>query len=278
MADDSEDWVSASEAVKLVKRVMGSEFSAQKTICTRAHAGLIRSRAARFVRILPRRGPSPGGPVEQNDVEVPRDFWWAGGEAALEQNWQVGDFETWSNNNFMQCKAYGVSFLRSDIMSMIPSDVAALVAQAPQSSSARGSKIFIGHGHSDAWRALKDFIVEDLHLTYDEFNRIPTAGKATVARLQAMLDDAAFAFLVLTGEDKLEDKKALQARLNVVHEAGLFQAHLGFEKAIILLEDGCEEFSNIHGLGHISFRRGSIKSAFQEVRDVLVHAGITPKV
>jgi hypothetical protein len=32
------------------------------------------------------------------------------------------------------------------------------------------------------------------------------------------------------------------------HEVGLFQGRLGFEKAIVLLEDGCEEFSNIKGL------------------------------
>jgi predicted nucleotide-binding protein len=52
-----------------------------------------------------------------------------------------------------------------------------------------------------------------------------------------MLDDAGFAFLVLTGEDELKEGQ-LQARMNVVHEAGLFQGRLGFEKAIVLLEEG----------------------------------------
>ena len=36
--------------------------------------------------------------------------------------------------------------------------------------------------------------------------------------------------------------------MNVIHEVGLFQGRLGANKAIILLEDGCEEFSNIQGL------------------------------
>lgn len=36
--------------------------------------------------------------------------------------------------------------------------------------------------------------------------------------------------------------------IKLIHEAGLFQGHLGFEQAILLLEDGCEEFSNIYGL------------------------------
>jgi predicted nucleotide-binding protein len=50
-----------------------------------------------------------------------------------------------------------------------------------------------------------------------------------------MLDAAAFAFLVMTAEDVRGDGK-LQARLNVIHEAGLFQGRLGFRKAIILLD------------------------------------------
>ena len=40
-----------------------------------------------------------------------------------------------------------------------------------------------------------------------------------------MLDDAAFAFLILTAEDEKADGK-MHARMNVVHEAGLFQGRL----------------------------------------------------
>jgi hypothetical protein len=70
-----------------------------------------------------------------------------------------------------------------------------------------------------------------------------------------MLDNAAFAFTVMTAEDEQLDGKQ-QARMNVIHELGLFQDRLGFEKAIILLEDGCEQFSNIEGLGQIyAFQR-----------------------
>ena len=83
-----------------------------------------------------------------------------------------------------------------------------------------------------------------------------------------MLDDAAFAFLILTAEDKQADG-TLHARLNVVHEAGLFQGRLGFKKAIMLFEETCEEFSNIHGLGHIPFPKGKISTAFEEIRRVL---------
>jgi len=62
---------------------------------------------------------------------------------------------------------------------------------------------------------------------------------------------------------------ALQARMNVVHEAGLFQGRLGFTRAIVLLEEGCQEFSNIQGLGQIRFPGGNISAVFEEVRRVL---------
>jgi predicted nucleotide-binding protein len=133
--------------------------------------------------------------------------------------------------------------------------------------------IFIGHGHSDEWRKLSQFIQNRLQLQPEEFSSEPTAGRTTVARLQQMLYNAVFAFLILTSEDEQADG-AMRARQNVIHEAGLFQGRLGFERAIVLLEEGCEEFSNIHGLGQIRFPRGHIDYKFEEIRAVLEHEGL----
>ena len=136
-----------------------------------------------------------------------------------------------------------------------------------------GTNVFIGHGRSPVWRDLKDFIQERLALPYDEFNRVPVAGVTNITRLSEMLDAAAIAFIILTGEDEQADGK-LHARMNAVHEAGLFQGRLGFTKSIILLEDDCEEFSNIHGLGQIRFPRGNIKAVFEDIRRVLERENI----
>ena len=88
-----------------------------------------------------------------------------------------------------------------------------------------------------------------------------------------MLDNASVAFLVLTAEDERSDGNR-QARMNVVHEAGLFQGRLGFTRAIVLLEEGCDEFSNIHGLGQIRFPPGNISMSFENVRQVLEREGL----
>jgi hypothetical protein len=136
-----------------------------------------------------------------------------------------------------------------------------------------GTNVAIGHGHSKEWKDLKDFIHDRMRLPWDEFNRVSVAGVPNTVRLSAMLDAAAIAFLVLTAEDETADGK-VQARMNVVHEAGLFQGRLGFNKAIILLEDGCEEFSNIQGLGQIRFPKSNIKAAFHDVQLLLEREGL----
>jgi len=136
-----------------------------------------------------------------------------------------------------------------------------------------GTNVFIGHGRSHAWRDLKDFVQDRLKLPWDEFNRVPVAGVTNIARLSEMLDAAAIAFLVMTAEDERADG-SVQARMNVIHEAGLFQGRLGFTRAIVLLEDGCEQFSNIDGLGQIRFPSGNIASAFEEIRRVLEREGL----
>jgi predicted nucleotide-binding protein len=102
------------------------------------------------------------------------------------------------------------------------------------------------------WRELKDFVEDRLALACDEYNQASTAGLSRKERLATMLDNASFAFLVCTAEDELMDGK-LQARANVIHEVGLFQGRLGFERAIVLLEEGCDEFSNIAGVDQIRF-------------------------
>ncbi|MCB6177008.1 nucleotide-binding protein [Rhodobacter sp. Har01] len=136
-----------------------------------------------------------------------------------------------------------------------------------------GTNVFIGHGRSPLWRELKDFVQDRLHLPWDEFNRVPVAGVTNQTRLSEMLDAAAIAFVIMTAEDETAEG-AMQARMNVIHEVGLFQGRLGFTRAIVLLESGCTEFSNIQGLGQIRFPTGNIGACFEEVRRVLEREGL----
>lgn len=146
------------------------------------------------------------------------------------------------------------------------SSLAALTRPTPD-------RVFIGHGRSPLWRELKDFLQDRLALKWEEFNRSSVAGIATTERLVEMLNSATFAFLVMTAEDEHADA-TLHARENVVHEVGLFQGRLGMQRAIVLVEEGCHLFSNIHGLSYIGFPRGRISACFEEIRRVLEREGL----
>jgi hypothetical protein len=252
---EEEEWISAASALALLR--LNFEIG-KRAICKRAHAGLVKARAQRFIH--------DGRPTA--DVDIPVEFWWAEGERALHQNWAIGDFDTWINHE-IHLEAFGVTFRRSDIERLNP----VTTGDKGQKMRAAEQKVFIGHGHSLVWLELKSFLQDDLDLTIDEFNRVSTAGIATSNRLEQMLDDAAFAFLILTAEDEATDGK-LHARENVVHEAGLFQGKLGFRKAILLLEETCEKFSNIDGLGYIPFPTRKIRAAFEDIRKVLKREGL----
>ena len=125
--------------------------------------------------------------------------------------------------------------------------------------------IFIGHGGSPQWRDLKDHLHEKHAYRVEAYEIGARAGHAIRDVLNDMLSKSSFAILVMTGEDQTSDGGGLRARQNVVHEAGLFQGRLGFARAIVLLEKGAEEFSNIHGIDQIGFDKGRIKETFGDV-------------
>lgn len=138
----------------------------------------------------------------------------------------------------------------------------------PESSPPPKPKVFIGHGGSHQWRDLKDHLHE--HHGYDilSYETGSRAGHTIRDIIGEMLKTSSFAILVMTGEDTMEDG-TVRARQNVIHEIGLFQGRLGFSKAIVLKEDGTEEFSNINGVHQVRYAKGNIIETFGEVLAVL---------
>lgn len=108
---EEEEWLLAAEAVRLLKQVFNSEHAAKIAICKRAHSGLVRASAQRLVI----------DDKTRDNVEVPKEFWWAEGGDTLKQDWAIGDFNTWigldkvSGNPHLsagkiQIKAFAVKF------------------------------------------------------------------------------------------------------------------------------------------------------------------------
>lgn len=125
-------------------------------------------------------------------------------------------------------------------------------------------KVFIGHGRSPQWRNLKDHLHEQHGYEVEAYEVGSRAGHTIRDILDDMLTKSSFAILVMNAEDKDADGK-FHARANVIHELGLFQGKLGFSRAIVLLEEGTEEFSNIHGIQQIRYGEGNVKETYGDV-------------
>ena len=124
--------------------------------------------------------------------------------------------------------------------------------------------VFIGHGQSALWKDLKDHLQDQHGYPVEAYEAGARAGHVIRDILQEMMASSSLALLVLTADDRAADG-TYRARQNVIHEAGLFQGKLGFSRAIILMEDGVEEFSNIAGIHQIRFSKGNIKEIFGDV-------------
>jgi hypothetical protein len=128
--------------------------------------------------------------------------------------------------------------------------------------------VFIGHGRSRLWARVKTHLEDELGLATVTYESEPRTGDSIVLVLEKMLDQATFALLLLTAEDE-GTAGGKRARQNVVHEAGLFQGRLGFKRAVLLMQEGIEEFSNVAGLQHIPFSGQNVEQTFYELRRVL---------
>lgn len=132
--------------------------------------------------------------------------------------------------------------------------------------------IFIGHGRSLVWRELEAFLREEGYSNI-AFETESRTGEHIIDILKGFLNKATFAIIVMTAEDETA-AGTTRPRQNVVHEIGLFQGRLGFEKVAILKQNGTEPFTNNDGLQHIPFSDNQIDQTFHRLSKALEKAGI----
>ena len=132
--------------------------------------------------------------------------------------------------------------------------------------------VFIGHGQSPHWSRIQGFLEKDLGLATLAFESESRVGLHIVEVLGRMMGQCDFAVIVLTAEDVTEGGQT-RARQNVVHEVGLLQGKLGFNRTMVALQDGVEEFSNISGLQQVRFVGDAVEQCFEGLRGALEREG-----
>jgi predicted nucleotide-binding protein len=135
--------------------------------------------------------------------------------------------------------------------------------------SPKPNRIFLGHGGNPLWSRVHIHLKDELRLDVQAWETESRAGRYPLDVLKQLLDSCTFAVLVETGEDQTGDGN-LRARQNVIHEIGLFQGRIGFERVALVEQEGIESFSNIHGLQVIRFPGQRIEAAYYELDRMLV--------
>ncbi len=122
------EWIKAPLALRYVSGGT-TDHSAMMRICERAHSGLIAAKADLVI----------AGEQRERDYLLGKGFWWAEGNAALEQDWLAGDFSTCIDQK-IRVQAFGVSFDFTALSDLVPAD---RQAEAIRRISATGSDEWI---------------------------------------------------------------------------------------------------------------------------------------
>jgi sugar/nucleoside kinase (ribokinase family) len=145
-------------------------------------------------------------------------------------------------------------------------EVAAATAAQP-----RG--VFIVHDEGPHWQTVKDFLAEVCRLPAYELESSQLNGDEVAELLRRQLARCSFAVCLLSARKTTPGTRA-QADQNLVYQAGIFQGRYGFGRVALLVEEGCDTFSNIAGLIRMDFPYGQVDSTFIGLERMLKREGL----
>jgi predicted nucleotide-binding protein len=131
-------------------------------------------------------------------------------------------------------------------------------------SSADAFRVFIGHGNDNQWQRLRSQLTDEHGFLTEAFEGESRAGMLISNILETMVSRSSVALLVFAASDEQKDG-SFHGRQNVMHELGYCQARLGWDRSIILREEGVVLPSNLDGTQYIPFRKGDIDGAMGKV-------------
>ena len=135
--------------------------------------------------------------------------------------------------------------------------------------------VFIAHGANPEWLAVQRFIEDRFQLPVYSFESRSWGGRQVTEALADYLERCSFAICVLTAEDFTGDGRRL-ARQNVVHEVGLFQGRHGFDRVLVLAEEGCDFVPQAAQPYTIWFPHNGIERTYYRLAEMIRTQGFEP--
>lgn len=147
---------------------------------------------------------------------------------------------------------------------------------AERRSRARPLGIFISHGKNPEWFAVQRFVESRFASPVYAFESAPWGGHELSEALSKNLERCSLSVCVLTAEDITADGRKL-ARQNVIHEVGLFQGQHGFDRVVLLAEEGCDFVPQAAAPYTIYFPHNQIYQAFYQLAEIIKSHGFMTK-
>jgi predicted nucleotide-binding protein len=134
--------------------------------------------------------------------------------------------------------------------------------------------VFIAHGADPQWLAVRSYLEQECGVTVHTIDP-DDRGTALADAMRQQLSRCGFGVCVLTTADV--GRGGGRADQSVVHQAGILQGRYGFRRVAILVEEGCQTFSNVAGLVRLDFPPGHTDATFWQLERMLRREGIIPR-
>lgn len=137
-------------------------------------------------------------------------------------------------------------------------------------------KIFVVHGHDAAiLNELSNMLKYTFGIEPIVLSDMPDKGHTIIEKFEEYARFCAFAFVIVTPDDIVENKKKkyFQGRPNVLFELGWFCGRFGRDKIRILRQKDTQLPSDLNGLVNIEFHE-KLEEVFRRINADLEHNGI----
>jgi sugar/nucleoside kinase (ribokinase family) len=147
---------------------------------------------------------------------------------------------------------------------------------AERRSRSRASGIFISHGQNPEWFAVQRFVEGRFESPVYSFESASWGGHEVSEALSKYLERCSLCVCILTAEDMTDDGRWF-ARQSVIHEIGLFQGKHGFDRVILLVEEGCDFVPQAAASCAVYFPHNRINHTFYQLAETIRAHGVPVK-